>query len=104
MDPAVSSAFVPDGGRVHLTHTAATRPTGQEGKWEGYARDGEEEPTRYCLNIRGYESTTYPVLSGVDTQFGQLVQRSLVCEEPDFLRFLEETNDGMEKGYNSLKI
>jgi len=99
MDLAASATFAANGGRVHLTHTAATRPTGKKGEWRGYAGDDEEEPTRYCLNIRGHDSTTYPVLSGVDvdTQFGQLFRHFLACLEPDFLQFLEEVDHDMER-------
>jgi len=97
IDLAASAAFADNGGRVNLTHAAAKRSTGKKGEWQGYLGDGEqEEPIRYCLNIRGNELTTYPIISKVNAQFGQLFRRSLACAEPGFLRFLEAMDDAME--------
>ena len=99
MDLAMPTGSASNKGRVQLTHTAAIRPTDKKGEWKGYAGDDEQEPTRYCLNIRGHKSTTYPVLSDseVDTRFSQLFRRSLACAELGFLHFLEEMDDDMER-------
>ena len=58
---------------------------------------GEEETARYCLNIRGHRAELYPILRGLDKQFGQLFDRSLGNVEPEFLQFAEETEAAMER-------
>ena len=99
MDLAASASFKQTDKRikVQLTRTAAKRPTGgKEGMWQGYASgNGQQEPIRYCLNIRGHDSLTYPVLSeiGVGTLFSQLLGHLLAY----FLPFQVEMDDDMER-------
>jgi hypothetical protein len=98
MDLAASSCFgSANGPHVELSFDKAMRPTGRQGKWDGYARGNETECARYCLNIRGHGSSVYPVLQNLDVEFDQLFQRSLACVQPQFMRFAEEMEDAMER-------
>jgi hypothetical protein len=104
MDLAASSAFNhASGPHCDLTFGQAERPPKTENKnangssWDGYARDDEQEAERYCLNIRGHRSQTYPVLKGFETQFDQLFQRELTCARPEFVPYAKAMEQAMDK-------
>jgi hypothetical protein len=95
MDLGVSAQIRRDHSLVDLTYTASTPPTRRT--WDGYARDGEEEPKRYCLKIRGNGSSTYHVMKGFDAQLDPLFQRLLVCADVNFTKFLDTMNKNMQR-------
>jgi hypothetical protein len=94
MDLAASSAFGP---HCHLSFGRASRPTGKAGSWDGYANANESEGSRYCLNIRGHSFREYPVLKGFETQFDQLIQRSLACAPQEFVPFALKMEQAMDR-------
>ena len=82
-----------------MTWGTPKRPAGKKngGHWRGYAKPGEEEVGRYCLNIRGHHAELYPILQGLEKQFDQLFERSLGYVEPEFAQFADETEIAMER-------
>jgi hypothetical protein len=86
MDLGASAAFgTVDGPHCQLSYGQATRPVAKRGgSWDGYAKEGEEEPNRYCLNIRGHSPSQYPVIAGFKNQFDQLFQVSLQCSRLEY--------------------
>jgi hypothetical protein len=99
MDLNVSSNFATTGALTDLTHETAMRPEGR--KWGGYARKKEPQPKRYCLNIRGHDEKTYPVMAGLETQFGELFQQSLAHATHPKLAIFEQ---GMEAAMDSWQV
>lgn len=95
MDLGTLSQFQKNSRHVNLTFTTATIPTKRT--WDGYARDNTEEPTRYCLNIRGHKSSTYDVMKDFPTQLDSLFQ---FLVRPDSF---EEFLDGMDKDMQRLE-
>lgn len=87
MDLGAPSAFKnANGPHCQLSYSPAERPkignnNAKGADWDGYAMDNEIEAWRYCLNVRGHSTGTYPVLSGFVKQFDLLFQRSLTCAE-----------------------
>jgi hypothetical protein len=77
---APDSAFRRAGGpRCDITFGSACRPASKKKGdiWLGYAQEGEEEGSRYCINIHGHCARNYPVLLGLERQFDQLFSRML---------------------------
>ena len=93
MDLGASSAFGhAKGAHCQLTYGEAQHPaaTSKGGKWGGYAKEGEHEGKRYCLNIRGHSPNEYPVIADFEDQFDQLFQRSLKCTRLEYERFQKD--------------
>ena len=95
MDLGTSAHFQHSHGQVDLTYAASTLPTRMI--WDGYARDNEREPERYCLNIRGNGSSTYRVMKNFDAQLEPLFHRLLVCADDRFTKFLDTMDKDMQR-------
>ncbi|KZT00164.1 uncharacterized protein LAESUDRAFT_764854 [Laetiporus sulphureus 93-53] len=96
MDFATESAFGHAGGpRVALEIGQPAKQT--HGGWIGYL-EKDKEPKRYCLNIRGHDSSVYTVITPeFKAQFDLLFAHSIDTRGP-----FEEAKDAMDSAINPI--
>jgi len=64
---------------ISLSNGAVTfskRQAIEENSWEGYHKDPAKEATRFCLDIRGCNVDTYPVIRPLEGPFERLLSFS----------------------------
>ena len=97
MELGTSSRFGTNGPLSSLTYGVPTPQTKGKNPWRL-----DDEPKRFCLNIRNNTKDQYPVLDhfGCDLDFARLFQRSLSYGKPE----LDELRKQLKEDMNVLKV
>jgi hypothetical protein len=106
MDMGTTTKFGSSKKLVECTYGPAVRPgpTKTNHNWAGYLPNGDSEPERWCINVRGHDSKSYPAVDKFyhDAGFAYVFESAFGFLDPIAKDMASEFVDTMWAGMDAL--